>query len=246
METFDETEPDVAMAPCHTHGIRELRWSGASSKSTSSAFFSRLLEPFTQLVCFFVSDSESPQRTASRLRDWCEVHRYLGQQPRLLIVTTSTEERSAVDIHRALTKLLQTSLERTDIDLLPQFSVHRRHDQQTLQDRIRSELSHSRESRMRSGTLLSAVHFESLFSRACDHLIAAGSEPFHMIAASRLHRPISASLGEHVADLLAGVDSYEELTQFAVPYIAECLRLDNYTSDVHGSTNVIASRVSLI
>jgi hypothetical protein len=94
METFDETEPDVAMAPCHTHGIRELRWSGASSKSTSSAFFSRLLEPFAQLVCFFVSDSESPQRTASRLRDWCEVHRYLGQQPRLLIVTTSTEERN--------------------------------------------------------------------------------------------------------------------------------------------------------
>jgi hypothetical protein len=245
MDAFNETEPESAKALCHTHGIRELRWSDASSKSTPSAFFSRLLKPFAQLVCFFVSDGESPQRTASRLRDWCEVHRDLSQQSRLIIVAAPAEERSAVDIHRTLTKLFQKNLEPNDRDLLPRFSVHGRHDQQTLQDRIHSELSHSRENRMRSRTLLSAVHFESLFSRACDHFIASGSEPFDMIAASRLHRPVSSSLGEHVADLLAGVDSYEELTQFAVPFIAECLRLDNYTSDVHGSTGVFASRASL-
>jgi hypothetical protein len=245
VEAFDETEPGSAMAPCHTHAIRELRWSDASSESTS-AFFSRLLQPFAQLVCFFISDGERPQHIASRLRDWCEGHSDLGQQPRLLIVAAPDEKRSAADIHRALTKLFQKHPEPNNRNSLPYISVHGRHDQQTLQDRIRSELSHSRENRIRSRTLLSAVHFESLFDRACDHLVASGSERFDMIAASRLHRPVSSSLGEHVADLLASVDSYEELVEFAAPFIAECLRLDNYTSDVHGSTGVFANRTLLI
>jgi hypothetical protein len=245
VENFDEAEPDSAMAPCHTHELRELRSSDASSNSTSSAFFSRLLEPFAQLVCFFISNGESPQHTASRLRGWCEARRDLRQQPRLLIVAAPAEQRSALDIHRALTTLLQRNLEPNNRDFVPRFSVHGRDEQQTLQDRIRSELSHGRENRMRSRTLMSAIHFDVLFSRACDHLITSGSEPFNMIAASRLHRPVSSSLGEHVADLLVGVDSYEELTQFAVPFIAECLRLDNYTSDVHGSTGVFASRALL-
>jgi hypothetical protein len=234
VEAFDRTEPEPAMAPCHTHAIRELRWSGASSEPAASVFFHRLLQPFAQLVCFFISEGESPQHTASRLRDWCEVHRDVGQQPRLLIVAAPGETRSAAEIQRQLTELFQMHLDPSIISLLPHVSVHGWREQQTLQDRIRSELSHSREHRARDCTLLSAVHFESLFSRACDHLVASGSEPFDVLASSRLHRPVSPSLGEHVADLLSGVHSYEELTDSAGPFIAECLRLDNYTHDVHG------------
>jgi hypothetical protein len=54
VEAFDETGAELAMALCHTRGIRELCCSDASSKSTSSAFFGRLLEPFAQLTSVFL------------------------------------------------------------------------------------------------------------------------------------------------------------------------------------------------
>ncbi|KAH7060994.1 acyl transferase/acyl hydrolase/lysophospholipase, partial [Paraphoma chrysanthemicola] len=233
VETFNMTEPESVMAPCHTHAIRELQWPGASSELNAGALFRRILQPFAQLVCFFITAGESSQRTANRLRDWSEVHRGMGHQPRLLIVAAPGETRRTIDIQKGLLELFQ-ALDQETISLLRRVSVHGLDQQQTLQDRIRSEVSYSREDCMRHRTLFSAVHMESLFSHACDHLITSGSEPFDMLVASRLHRPVSSSVGDHVADLLDSVRSYEELTQFAAPFIAECLRLDNYTKDVHG------------
>jgi hypothetical protein len=238
VETFGRTLSESAIAPCHTHAIRELRWPGASSEPTASVLFSRLLQPFAHLVCFFVRNGESTRHIASRLRGWCKEARP-GQQPRLLVVAAPEEKRSAFEMQIELTELFQERLEPSALNLFAYISVYSGNDQRTLQDRIHNELSYSRENRMRHNALLSAVHLESLFSRACDHIVASGSEPFDMLAASRWHRPVSSSLGEHVADLLASVDSYEELNQFAIPFIAECLRLDSSTKDVHGCTSVV-------
>jgi hypothetical protein len=234
IDSFDRTGSQPATAPCHTHDTRELPWLGVSSEHTASALFGRLLQPFAQLVCFFISEGEDAQYTANRLSDWGTAHGDAGQQPRLLVIAAAGETRSSADILGELTRTFQEHHNQHMISLVPYICVHGRHDRQMLQDRISSELSRSRDTCMRRRTLLNAVHFESLFNRACDHLTTSGSDPFNMLVASRLHRPIPPSLGEHVADLLTSVHSYEELTEFAAPFIAECLRLDSYTYDVHG------------
>jgi hypothetical protein len=234
VESFSRTEPQPAIAPCHTHELRELSWLNASSKHTASALFSRLLQPFAQLVCFFIPEGEDPQYTANRLCDWGAAHRDVYQQPRLLVIAATEESRSSADILKELTETFQNHIDPHIKSLLPYICVHGQDDEQTLPDRISSELGRSRETCMHRRTLLSAVHFESLFNRACDHLTTSGLEPLVILVASRLHRPVPRSLGEHVADLLTSVHSYEELTEFAAPFIAECLRLDSYTDDVHG------------
>jgi hypothetical protein len=53
-----------------------------------------------------------------------------------------------------------------------------------------------------------------------------------MLAASRLHRPVPRGLHTYLADLLTNVDTYEDMTAFAAPFIAGCLALDNYAYDV--------------
>ncbi|KAL5417036.1 hypothetical protein PMIN04_007910 [Paraphaeosphaeria minitans] len=53
-----------------------------------------------------------------------------------------------------------------------------------------------------------------------------------MLAASRLHRPVPRGLHIHLADLLTNVDTYEDMTAFAAPFIARCHALDNYAWDV--------------
>ena len=83
-------------------------------------------------------------------------------------------------------------------------------------------------------TLLNAVHLDNLFRRACDHFADSGHKRFDMLRASRLHRPVAASVSTCLADILARVKTVADLELFAAPFIAECLILDNYAYDVHG------------
>jgi hypothetical protein len=53
-----------------------------------------------------------------------------------------------------------------------------------------------------------------------------------MVAASRSHRPVTARLQTYLSVLLDSVDSLDDMTEFAVPFIAGCLVIDNYAYDV--------------
>ncbi|KAL5428661.1 hypothetical protein PMIN06_012794 [Paraphaeosphaeria minitans] len=132
-----------------------------------------------------------------------------------------------------LFELLLQRLKYAKLDSFSCLSVYVKHgSNQTLGDRIKRETDIAKDFRAQNHLSLNAVHFDRLFRHACDHFASAGEAPFDMLAASRLHRPVPRSLHTHLADLLTNVDTYEDLTAFAAPFIPGCLALDNYAYDV--------------
>ncbi|KAH8710251.1 hypothetical protein GQ44DRAFT_626663 [Phaeosphaeriaceae sp. PMI808] len=225
-------------ATCHRHTVRELQWEVNHTTEAFKNLYCRLIQPFADVVCFFFTDDNDTQRHVERIVSWLEQsyspdchHPF---RPRLLLISSSSEERSLADVQAHLFKLIQQRLKHPRPDLASFVSVYVKHSStQTLKDRIKREADISRNLRTQNHISLNAIHFDLLFSHAYEHFASTGQEPFNMLAASRLHRPVPASLQTHIASLFKSVESLEDTVSYVVPFVAGCLALDNYAYDVH-------------
>jgi hypothetical protein len=230
--------PEPEMTLCHWHTVRELQNSTATSGDLVHDFYCKVLYGFADVVCLFASELKGFRGVVDCLEAWFKrVQRQSRTpRPRMLVIAAPDEERSPTDVQKELMTSVHERCGPLNDDLLSCIAVFVQHkSRQSLKDRIRWETDVSRNTRAQTNTLFSALHWEQLFNRACDNFVAFGNEPFDIAAAARLHRPVSASLGKHLADVLTHIQSSCEMTAFAAPYIAECLLLDNYTADVHGT-----------
>lgn len=224
-------------APCHRQTVRALQWEVGSLAEAFDSLHRRLLRPFTDVVCFFSTGNRDVHHQVNRMVPWLE--QTLNQeasaevQPRLLFVAGSSEKRSEAVLRDYLVELLRTRLKQPKIDLASRLSVYVKHaSTQTLTDRIKREVDTSRNERGRTYTLLNAVHLDLLFRQACDHFISNKQAPFNMIAASRSHRPVAARLQTYLSIVFDSVDNFNEMLEFAVPFVAGCFTVDNYAYDV--------------
>lgn len=231
-------EPDLAL--CHRNTVRELQWDAGISGRMADALHGDLLFPFASVICLFASEHDDLEIIVNHLEAWCKRVQNRPCQnvplPRLLLITGANEKRRPAAVYTHLLTLLQKRSVKPCSNFFSCITVFvERHSRQSLKDRVRQETDISRNLRAQNHTLLNALHFDYYFRHACDHFVVATEESFDMIAAARLHRPVSTSLSVHMEDLLAHVNSYEEMTEVAIPYIAECLLKDNYTTDVHST-----------
>jgi hypothetical protein len=240
--------PELSKPLCHRQRICKLPWARNDSTEVIKTLHTRLLNPFADVICLFVSDGESLQSIAATLASWFQPeqswNRRSAPRPRLLVVSAPNERRSPAAVQAELLEMIPFA--HKDADFLSSISVYAEHgSNQTLKDRVRSEADIVRIARAETCTLLNAVHFDILFRRACDSFATSGQDPYDMLSASRLHRPVANSLETHIANLLTFVSSCDEMKTFAAPYIAMCLGLDNYTSDVHGWCPLVHAGVIL-
>jgi hypothetical protein len=233
---------EAATALCHDSTVCSLQWPVASPAEALNALYCRLIHPFSDVICLFASERQGMHGVAACLESWFRLGAawtWSATRPRLLVVAASTETRSPEVVQAQLTKLLADRSVHSHTDLFSAISIFvKQSSSQTLRDRIRRETDIGRNIRMQHHTLLNAVHLNLLFRRACEHFSGSAQEPFNLIAASRLHRPVSSSLATHMADLLTHVESYQDLNTYVVPLMAESLVLDNYTYEVHGRSNL--------
>lgn len=225
----------VRNAPCHYNTFREAPWLGTDPVEAIEDLHRRLILPLADVICLFAPDRDGLQSVANRIVSWSAAERHTLWHPRVLVVCAATETRSSAEVLAVLVERVKSLAPFIDVAILSQISVHtvgRR--AQTLKDRIRIETDLVRNARIQTHSLFSAAHLDRLFHHACDQFVNTEKHSFDPVAASRLHRPVSKDLGPCIADALSDVDSWEELTQSAVPFVAECLLLDNYSPDVHG------------
>ncbi|KAJ5047776.1 hypothetical protein J3E72DRAFT_204316 [Bipolaris maydis] len=228
---------EPAAAPCHRQTVRGLQWEAGSLTEAFDSLHSRLIRPFTDVVCFFSTGTRDVRHQVERMLPWLEQTRdresSTTAHPRLLFVASSTEKRSEAAVKSHLVELLRTRSKQNKFDSFSHLSVYVKHTStQTLTDRIKREVDASRNERVRSRTLLNAVHFDILFRQACDHFVSNEQVPFDMIAASRSHRPVSTHLHTYLSVLFDSVDNMEEIIEFAIPFAAGCFVVDNYAYDV--------------
>lgn len=228
---------EPAAAPCHRHTVRPLQWQVSSLVEVFDSLHSTLIRPFTDVICFFSAGSCDVYRQIDRMIPWLEYTPSQGPQvtarPRLLYVAAPSEQQNEASVQSQLIDILHTRLKQTRSDLSSRLSVYvQRTSTRTLTDRIKREVDVARNERVCDYTLLNAVHFDLLFRQACDHFVSSGHVPFDMIIASRSHRPVSTRLRTHLSTLFDSIDSLDDMAEFAVPFVAGCLAIDNYAYDV--------------
>ncbi|KAH8621741.1 hypothetical protein IG631_23618 [Alternaria alternata] len=238
-------------APCHRQTVRALQWQVDSSAEAFDSLHRRLIRPFTDVVCFFSTGSRDVHHQVDRMMPWLEQtpsqRPHVTAHPRLLFVAAPSEEQSEASVQDELVDLLHTRLKQPRSDLSSRLSVYVKHaSTQTLTDRIKREVDIARNERVRDYTLLNAVHFDLLFRQACDHFVSSGRDCFDMVAASRSHRPVSARLQTYLSVLFDLVDNLDDITEFAVPFVAGCLVVDNYAYDVPSKYPVQTSNLNLL
>ena len=225
----------VRNARCHYNTFREGPWLGTNPAKAIEDLHRRLLLPFADVVCLFAPDRNGLQSVASRIVSWSAAERHTLWHSRVLVVCAAAETRSPDEVRSVLIESVKSLVPCIDMAIFSQISVHTtgRKDQ-TLKDRVRIETDLVRNARLQTNSLFNAAHLDRLFRNACDNFVDTEKQPFDPVAASRLHRPVSKDLGPCIADVLNDVNTLEDLTQSAVPFVAECLLLDNYSPDVHG------------
>jgi hypothetical protein len=229
--------PEPTSTTCHRHTLRELQWQVNNPAEAIDDLYCRLIRPFADVTCFFSTDTNDIEQIVERMVPWLK-QRHLKSHPsvschRLLFVSGPSEKRSPADVQAQLFKLLHQRLQDPNPDVFSCVSVYVKHGSiHTLKDRIKKEADVARNLRAQRHGLVNAVHFDFLFRHASDHFASTAQEPFDMLAASRLHRPVPAGLHTHLADLFKEVDTLEDMTAFVAPFVAGCLALDNYTYDV--------------
>lgn len=228
-------EPAVAL--CHRQTVRALQRQVGSLAEAFNSLHCRLIRPFADVVCFFSTGIRNMQHQVDPMVPWLE--QVLNQEPstaahpRLLFIASPSEKRSEAAVKSCLVKILRARLKQPKFDISSHVSVYVKHTSiQTLTDRVKREVDTSRNERVRSYTLLNAVHFDILFRKACDHFVSNERTPFDMIAASRSHRPVSTRLPTYLSALFDSVDDLDETLEFAIPFMAGCLAVDNYAYDV--------------
>jgi hypothetical protein len=228
--------PEPLTATCHRHTMRELQWTVPSLAEAVDNLHRRLIRPFADVLCFFSSGDHDLEYLVDAIVPWLEMgdvpEPSSVYRPRLLLVAASSERRTASSIEAHLSELLLSRVKQPEGDFLSYISVYVKNgSKQRLRDCIKREADLARNLRSQKHTLLNAVHFDLLFRHACDHFVNT-KEPFDLLAASRLHRPVPAGLQTYLADLLTSVDTYGDITAFVAPFVATCLVLDNYAYDV--------------
>lgn len=237
--TINLSEEPEEMASCHVNNLQDIPWLSENPRKAIDQLSCKLIHPFADVICLFVLQNDSTSSIASKLMIWSEEEKASRTGslwlPHVVVVCAASETRSPSELQSQLIALARQQSPDADLSIFSRTSFYVPKDSiRTLKDHIRCEIDIIRNVRVRTQSLFSAAHLDRLFRLACDHFVVSGQDPFNMISASRQHRPVNPDLGSCIADLLQSIRSFGEVTEVAVPFIAECLLMDNYSPDVHG------------
>lgn len=207
--------------------------------------YSRLLHPFTNVVCVFLADFPKLDDVVHRLATWLDhgPASTLSQTtfPHLLLVTETGEQRQSREIGETFSRLMAQETgkptracfsEISTVDLeRGELSVRSRH--RPLKERLYNLSDKVRLAREQERCLFSARHFAAFFPLAVRHLHTTSLEPFDFVRASRLHNPVSSTLSSHLTEFLKGYKAPSNVVVSATSIISSALLRDHYVPQMH-------------
>ena len=234
---------------CHDTKRWLLKDGGSYCPETlEQLIFSRLLAPFTDVVCFFASDLGGFPVVAQHLAGWIHGNTVATPQfavkPTVIIVTdkmppTVQREREA---RKAFLWLLKEHHVNDPFDTISGLEIVAVHPPRTfgsspnwkrLKNRLLRASHDAQKQRRETRTLYSMTHLVAFTEAACSHFAESTTKPFDFIQASRVQSSAASDLKTHLVNLIGHCATPQELVDFAGPLIASSFLFDSYPPDCH-------------
>lgn len=225
---------------CHETKSSTEAW-GLQPSDFVDVVMTRLVFPFTDLVCLFAEDFGGLDATVDRLEAWCTRGRAttLPRQalPRACVVISgplTPEVQIQDEACHARLETLKCHNHFSNVRLL------RLHDEVSpgshaiLREVFEDELRTVRTAKEDHLVCFGARHLSGFFSEAVSHLLTGDSDHFGFIAHSRTHRPVPPRYPEQIGLLLALREKHSLPFEVIVTLISSCLLMDAYPSSCHG------------
>lgn len=208
------------------------------------AVLTRLLFPFSDLVCLFAEDLGGVDAVLDKIEIWSsaapatDLTDFARQAlPRVCVITFGRSTHSSQiqdDVWRARLSQFSYSYHYSSVQVL-RFDTD---DHLAFRENVRcsllKELGASRCSKKKNRVLFNATHLADFFSQATSNLAVSPGGKFSFIAASRSYRPVPPSYPEQIRALLCSRARHGIAFDTVATLIASCLSLDAYPDSCHG------------
>ncbi|KAH7459030.1 hypothetical protein FOMA001_g20346 [Fusarium oxysporum f. sp. matthiolae] len=238
---------------CRGDNIEWARGSGLKHSESLATIYSRLLGPFSHVVCVFVSSFSSTLELGSFLSSWLRSTWSRTQMfapshspaalPRLIVLTEGKTLPGSGFLGGLKSSLEAIVMEQTGFSLTRAFSNftvketltevgllrQRRYTKMTAF--LESECAAARRDFERLNMLYDAHNLVDLFSRAYRCLLS--NTIFNPVIASRAWNPIPSNAVRQIVRFLSDYEDKESLQKFALPYLVSAIRANAYPATSH-------------
>ncbi|KAG4267564.1 hypothetical protein FPRO04_12766 [Fusarium proliferatum] len=238
---------------CRGDNIEWARGSGLKHSESLATIYSRLLGPFSHVVCVFVSSFSSTLELGSFLSSWLRSTWSRTQMfapshspaalPRLIVLTEGKTLAGSGFLGGLKSSLEAIVMEQTGFSLTRAFSNftvketltevgllrQRRYTKMTAF--LESECAAARRDFERLNMLYDAHNLVDLFSRAYRCLLS--NTIFNPVIASRAWNPIPSNAVRQIVRFLSDYEDKESLQKFALPYLVSAIRANAYPATSH-------------
>lgn len=249
------TIPEGRPIKCHEMKSVHNTWP-LKQPDIHDAVLTRLLFPFSSLVCLFAEDLGGVDAVLDKIEIWSamkpttDLADFARQAlPRVCVITSGPLTPSSQiqdEVWRARSGKLNDSNHFSSVQIL-RFDVGDHSDfHKNLRFSLVNELETSRILKDEHRVQFNADHLVDFFSQATLHLAANRGGKFSFIAASRTYRPIPSAFPEQVRALLCSRAKYRVSFDEVATLIGSCLLLDAYPNSCHGMYGLCENDVGRI
>lgn len=230
---------------CHETRFARNVWP-ASQQGVHDAVLTKLLFPFSDLVCIFVNDLGGFDVALDKLKKWSltppatDLADFARRAlPRVFLITSGPLDADAQIQEEAARSRLEkiefrnhfsnVQILRFDTGSLEEFH-------EDFRPLLLEELTNSNSVKERHRVSFSACHLAEFFSQATLHVGSNPTQKFSFISASRAHRPVPPSYPEQIGVILRNRAKHGVGFDKVTTLISSCLLLDAYPRASHGKS----------
>ena len=233
--------------PCHETKTYALHWPSEWKATAFDVLHAQLFIPFTDVLCLFADDFESIEQVALRLVHWAKhapiTSSACSMRARVVIVASGSSSSVTYDIlqiealcahlsNKSQVRFAEFFSSITLVQLAEAQASPLVYSQQ-LKDVILKEADASRKARIDSRSLFSAVHLQTLFDLALQHVCASPMDRFDLLQAARSR---SRTPADHHVTLTTFLDlTARAALPFAsfASYLGSIVLLHSYPPGMH-------------
>lgn len=239
--------PETVSYRCHETKSARNVWT-RGQPDIHDTVLTRLLFPFSDLVCIFADDLGGVDAVLDLMETWSVVKSTTDLAdiarralPRVCVITSGSSTSSAQLQEEAWRARLGTLQYLDHFSSVQVFRFNSDNDidfHRNLRFLLVDELKASRVLKKKHRIQFNANHLANFFSQAILQLITDPNEKFSFLAASRAYRPVPHSYSEQINALLCTRAKYGISFDHISTLIASCLLLDAYPNACHSTCRI--------